>query len=52
MMADRQELASWLRLTLVPGVGGEARRALLGAFGLPHAIFEASQRALSAIREA
>ena len=48
-MADRRELASWLRLTLIPGVGGEARRALLKAFGLPHAIFAASQRALSAI---
>ncbi|MDP2823677.1 MAG: DNA-processing protein DprA [Sulfuritalea sp.] len=45
------ELASWLRLTLVPGVGGEARRALLKAFGLPQAIFEANPRALSAIVE-
>jgi DNA processing protein len=45
------ELASWLRLTLIPGVGGEARRALLKAFGLPQAIFEASPRALSAIVE-
>lgn len=43
------ELAAWLRLTLIPGVGGEARRALLKACGLPHAIFEASPRALSAI---
>ena len=49
MTTDRREPASWLRLTLIPGVGGEARRALLKAFGLPHAIFEASQRALSAI---
>ena len=49
MMTDRRELASWLRLTLVPGVGGEARRALLKAFGLPQAIFEASPRALSAV---
>ncbi len=48
-MTDRRELASWLRLTLIPGVGGEARRALLKAFGLPQAIFEASPRALSAI---
>ena len=47
-MTDRRELASWLRLTLVPGVGGEARRALLKTFGLPQAIFDASQRALSA----
>jgi DNA processing protein len=49
MTTDRHELASWLRLTLVPGVGGEARRLLLKNFGLPHAIFEAGPRALSAI---
>jgi DNA processing protein len=49
MMAERQELASWLRLTLIPGVGGEARRSLLKAFGLPQAVFEASPRALSTI---
>lgn len=30
------ELAAWLRLTLTPGVGAEARRTLLKAFGLPH----------------
>ncbi|MDO8787600.1 MAG: DNA-processing protein DprA [Sulfuritalea sp.] len=48
-MTDRQELASWLRLTLIPGVGGEGRRALLKAFGLPQAIFEAGPHALSAI---
>ncbi|MCX7149065.1 MAG: DNA-processing protein DprA [Rhodocyclales bacterium] len=49
MTTERQELASWLRLTLIPGVGGEARRALLKAFGLPQAIFEAGPSALSAI---
>jgi len=49
MTTDRRELASWLRLTLIPGVGGEARRALLKAFGLPQAIFEAGPLALSAI---
>ena len=43
------ELAAWLRLTLIPGVGGEARRALLKTFGLPQAIFAASPRALSAV---
>lgn len=48
MTTDRQELASWLRLTLIPGIGGEARRALLKAFGLPRAIFETNPRALSA----
>jgi DNA processing protein len=48
-MADRQELASWLRLTLIRGLGGDARRALLKAFGLPPAIFEASPAALAAV---
>ena len=43
------ELTSWLRLTLVPGVGGEARRALLKAFGPPQAIFDAGPRALAAV---
>ena len=49
MTTERHELASWLRLTLIPGVGGETRRVLLKACGLPQAIFETSQRALSAI---
>jgi len=48
-MTDRGELASWLRLTLIPGIGGEARRALLKACGLPQAIFEAGPQALAAI---
>ena len=48
-MTDRGELACWLRLTLIPGVGGEARRALLKVCGLPQAIFEAAPQALSAI---
>jgi len=49
MATERQELAYWLRLTLIPGVGGETRRVLLRAFGLPQAIFAASPRALSAV---
>ena len=48
-MTGRDELASWLRLTLIPGIGGEARRGLLKACGLPQAIFEAGLPALSAI---
>lgn len=48
-MKDSDELASWLRLTLIPGVGGEARRALLKAFGLPQTIFAAGPSALSTI---
>jgi len=30
-------LRHWLRLTLIPGVGGEVRRQLLKIFGLPEA---------------
>ena len=37
---DRDELAGWLRLALTPGVGNDAARRLLAAFGLPQAIFE------------
>ena len=43
---DQQELASWLRLSLTPGVGNTTARQLLAAFGLPHAIFEQSAAAL------
>ncbi|HTJ97744.1 MAG TPA: DNA-processing protein DprA [Rhodocyclaceae bacterium] len=35
------DLAAWLRLTFAPGIGGQAQRALLQAFGLPPAIFKA-----------
>jgi len=42
-------LRHWLRLTLVPGVGGESRRQLLKAFGLPDAIFAAGGSALRAV---
>jgi DNA protecting protein DprA len=50
-MNDRGELASWLRLTLTPGIGNAARRALLNNCGLPQAIFDASLPTLSAIIE-
>jgi DNA processing protein len=42
------ELAAWLRLTLIPGIGGEGQRRLLQAFGDPAAIFSASPGALRA----
>ncbi len=48
-MNDRGELASWLRLTLIPGIGNAARRALLNNCGLPQAIFDSSLPTLSAI---
>lgn len=34
-------LSAWLRLTLIPGIGGQTQRTLLAAFGLPEAIFKA-----------
>jgi DNA processing protein len=49
MAEDRRELAAWLRLTLTPGIGGEARRALLKSFGLPQAIYDAGPRALATV---
>jgi DNA processing protein len=36
---EREELASWLRLALTPGVGNESARQLLAAFGPPDSIF-------------
>ena len=39
----RDGLAAWLRLTLIPGIGGETQRKLLAAFGLPEAIFAAGR---------
>ncbi|MDD5249089.1 MAG: DNA-processing protein DprA [Rhodocyclaceae bacterium] len=46
-MTDR-DLAAWVRLTLIPGVGGETQRRLLKTFGLPADIFAASRSALTA----
>ena len=43
------DLAEWLRLSLVPGVGNDAARRLLAAFGLPNAIFSASESALKQV---
>lgn len=34
---------AWLRLTLIPGIGGETQRKLLAAFGLPEQIFAANR---------
>ena len=40
-MSAPEGLAAWLRLTLIPGIGGESQRKLLAAFGLPEAVFAA-----------
>ncbi len=46
---ERDELAGWLRLTLAPGVGNQAARRLLGAFGLPEQIFAQSLQSLQQV---
>ncbi len=43
------ELAAWLRLSLAPGLKPAALRLMLGAFGLPEAIFNQSPEALAEI---
>jgi DNA processing protein len=43
------ELAAWIRLTLIPGIGGESRRQLLRAFGSPEAVFAAPPSALRGV---
>jgi len=48
-MSAHPDLAPWLRLTLVPGIGGETQRKLLAAFGLPQAIFDAGHLAVRGI---
>jgi DNA processing protein len=41
------ELEAWLRLTLVPGLGGQGLRKLLGEFGLPSQVLGAGRAALA-----
>ena len=48
-MIDKDGLSAWLRLTLIPGIGGETQRKLLAAFGLPEAIFAAGRLATRAV---
>ncbi|BAL22406.1 DNA-processing protein DprA [Azoarcus sp. KH32C] len=43
------DLAAWLRLTLLPGLGPERQRTLLAAFGLPEQIFRASRSSLASV---
>ena len=43
---EREELASWLRLALTPGVGNDSARKLMVAFGPPSSLFSASPAAL------
>lgn len=43
---ERDDLASWLRLALTPGIGNGTARKLLAAFGLPRAAFSQPESAL------
>ena len=49
MIDNIEGLAAWLRLTLIPGIGGESQRKLLAAFGLPEAIFAAGRLATRSV---
>ena len=49
MVNTPEELGSWLRLVLTPGVGLETARRLLAAFGPPDAIFGQKESALRQI---
>jgi DNA processing protein len=40
---ETASIAGWLRLSLIPGLGGESQRKLLSAFGLPENIFSQSR---------
>ncbi|MSQ55859.1 MAG: DNA-protecting protein DprA [Betaproteobacteria bacterium] len=48
-MSPDEDLAAWIDLSLVPGLGGRHLRALLAAFGLPGEVFATSRARLSAI---
>ena len=48
-MIISEGLAAWLRLTLIPGIGGESQRKLLAAFGLPEAVFTAGRLAARSV---
>ena len=43
------DLADWLRLALIPGLGAAGQRSVLAAFGLPGQVFSASRRQLAAV---
>lgn len=48
-MQPDADLAAWLKLSLVPRLGGQGLRKLLGAFGLPQHILAAGRGALTRI---
>ncbi|HEY2257318.1 MAG TPA: DNA-processing protein DprA [Variovorax sp.] len=49
---ERDELGSWLRLSLTPGIGNATARKLLAAFGLPIQVFGQAAQALRQVATA
>ena len=47
MLAPDNEIAFWVGLSLIPGLGGESYRKLLRAFGEPKEVYAASYASLS-----
>lgn len=50
-LSSRDDVVSWLRLTLVPGVSVAKQRVLLKAFGSPRAVLEAPFREIAAVTQ-
>jgi len=48
-MQHDADLAAWIKLSLVPGLGGQSFRKLLRAFGLPQQVLRAGHGALTKI---
>jgi len=48
-MQHDAELAAWIKLSLVPGLGGQSLRRLLAAFGMPRQVLAAGRTALARI---
>jgi len=48
-MQHDAELAAWIKLSLVPGLGGQSLRRLLAAYGLPRQVLAAGRAALTKI---
>ncbi len=46
-MIDRGELAAWLELSFIPGLGGQGQRKLLAALGLPTHVLAAGRATLT-----
>jgi DNA processing protein len=47
VMQHDAELAAWIKLSLIPGLGGQGLRKLLATFGLPQQVLAAGRTALS-----